>query len=77
VLPGAVAAATWAVGLVVGVLAIATGHAVLAIATLVLAVAAPWVGLAWVSRSRRRAYQVALYLHGSQADGLADLPTCP
>jgi hypothetical protein len=76
VFPGLVAAAIWAVGLVVGVLAIATGHAGVAIVMLALAVAAPWVGLAWVSHSRRRAYQVALYLHGSRGDGLADLPTC-
>ena len=71
------AAAIWVVGLVVGVVAIATWHAGLAIVALALAVTAPWVGLAWVSHSRRRSYQVALYLHGSRADGLTDLPTAP
>jgi hypothetical protein len=77
VFSGVVAAAIWAVGLVVGVLAMVTGHAGLAIVALVLAVAAPWLGLAWVSHHRRRAYRVALYLHGPRADGLADLPTGP
>jgi hypothetical protein len=71
------AAAIWVVGLVVGVVAIATGHAGLAIVALALAVTAPWVGLAWVSHSRRRTYQVALYLHGSRSGGLTDLPTAP
>ncbi|OBF58318.1 hypothetical protein A5787_23470 [Mycobacterium sp. 852002-50816_SCH5313054-b] len=52
--PGRVAAALWALGVLAGVLALLTGHAGLAIAGLVLAVAAPWVGLAWVSHSRRR-----------------------
>jgi hypothetical protein len=77
VFPGMMAAAIWVVGLVVGVVAIATGHAGLAILALALAVTAPWVGLAWVSHSRRRTYQVALYLHGSRAGGLTDLPTAP
>ncbi len=53
--PGRVAAAVWALGVLAGVLALLTGHAGLAIAGLVLAVAAPWVGLAWVSHSHRRA----------------------
>lgn len=52
--PGRVAAALWALGVLAGVLALLTGHAGLAIAGLVLAVAAPWFGLAWVSHSRRR-----------------------
>ena len=76
-LPGKVATAIWAVGLVVGVVGIVTGHTGLAIVVLALAVAAPWVGLVWVSHSRRRAYQVALYLHGPRADALTDLPTGP
>ncbi len=53
-LPGRVAAAVWALGVLAGVLALLTGHAGLAIAGLVVAVAAPWLGLAWVSHSRRR-----------------------
>ncbi len=53
--PGRVAAALWALGVLAGVLALLTGHAGLAIAGLLLAVAAPWFGLAWVSHSRRRA----------------------
>jgi hypothetical protein len=77
VFPGMMAAAIWVVGLVVGVVAIATGHAGLAIVALGLAVTAPWVGLAWVSHSRRRTYRVALYLHGPRAGGLTDLPTAP
>jgi hypothetical protein len=54
-IPGRVAAALWALGVLVGVLALLTGHAGLAIMGLVLAVAAPWFGLAWVSHSHRRA----------------------
>jgi hypothetical protein len=52
--PGRVAAVLWALGVLAGVLALLTGHAGLAIAGLVLAVAAPWFGLAWMSHSRRR-----------------------
>jgi hypothetical protein len=73
--PGLVAAAIWALGLVIGVLALVNGHAGAAVVALVMAVAAPWFGLAWISHSQRRAYNVALYLHGSRADGLADLST--
>jgi hypothetical protein len=65
---GRVAAAVWAVGLVVGVLALATGHAGAAVVALLPAVAAPWGGLAWISRSQRRAFNVALFLHGTRAD---------
>jgi hypothetical protein len=75
--PGLVAAAIWALGLVIGVLALVNGNAGVAIVALVIAVAAPWFGLAWISHCQRRAYNVALYLHGSRADGLADLPTSP
>jgi hypothetical protein len=75
--PGLVAAAIWALGLVIGVLALVNGNAGVAVAALVMAVAAPWFGLAWISHSQRRAYDVALYLHRSRADGLADLPTRP
>lgn len=52
--PGRVASALWALGVLAGVLALLTGHPGLAIAGLVLAVAAPWFGLAWVSHSHRR-----------------------
>jgi len=49
---GMIAAAVWAVGLVTGVIALITGHVAVAVVALVLAVASPWVGLAWISRSR-------------------------
>ncbi|ORV90754.1 hypothetical protein AWC11_12555 [Mycobacterium interjectum] len=52
--PGRVAAALWALGVLAGVLALLTGHAGLAIAGLVLAVASPWFGLAYVSHNHRR-----------------------
>lgn len=53
--PGLVAASIWVLGLLAGVGALATGHALVAIVALTLAVAAPWFGLAWVSRSQPRA----------------------
>lgn len=65
---GRVAAAVWAVGLAVGVAALATGHAGAAVVALLPAVAAPWGGLAWISRSQRRAFDVAMFLHGRRAD---------
>lgn len=68
---GRVAASIWVVGLVFGVLALVTGHAGAAIVALLLAVVAPWVGLAFVSRSQRRASNVALFLHGTRAGGSA------
>ena len=71
--PGIVAAAIWAVGLVVGVFAMATGHAVVAVVALVVAVAAPWFGLVCVAHGRRRVYNVALYLHVPRAAGSASL----
>jgi hypothetical protein len=58
-LPGRVAAALWALGVLAGVLALPTGHAGLAIAGLVLAVASPWFGLAWVSHNHRQADESA------------------
>ncbi len=70
-IPGLVAAAVWAVGLAVGVLALVTGHVGAAVVALLLAVVAPWFGLACVSRSQRRAFNVALFLHGTRADGSA------
>jgi hypothetical protein len=50
--PGVIAAVIWAVGLVAGLIALATGHGVLATVVLSFAVMSPWVGLAWVSRSQ-------------------------
>jgi hypothetical protein len=72
--PGLVAAAVWALGLAVGMVALVTGHVGAAIVALLLAVAAPWFGRAWVSRSQRRAYNVALFLHGTRAEGSAAHP---
>jgi hypothetical protein len=48
-----------------------TGHAWAAVVALLLAVAAPWFALASVSRSQRRAFNVAVFLHGTRADGPA------
>jgi hypothetical protein len=56
---GLVAAGIWAVGAVAGVVALATGHAGLAIAALIVAVVAPWVGLAFVSHGHPWTYSVA------------------
>lgn len=53
--PGLVAAGIWAVGLVAGLVLLATGHEVVAAVILVVAVMSPWFGLA-VSRSRIPAY---------------------
>jgi hypothetical protein len=75
--PGLVATVGWAVGFVVGVWALVTGHAGVAVLALVVAVVAPWFGVAWVSRGRRRAYHVALYLHGSRADACASFAGSP
>jgi Flp pilus assembly protein TadB len=61
--PGLVAVAVWAIGFVVGVSALLTGHAGVAVVALLVAVMAPWFGAAWVSHARRRAYNVARYLH--------------
>jgi hypothetical protein len=51
--PGLLAAGIWTVGLVVGLIAVAAGHDLLAGVALVLAIASPWFGLAWVSRNQR------------------------
>ncbi|BDB45449.1 MULTISPECIES: hypothetical protein [Mycobacterium] len=53
-LPGLAAAGVWAVGLIVGVVALLTGHLLVAGVALVLAIMAPWFGMAWVSRGRSR-----------------------
>src|SRR5690349_7244185 len=52
---GLVVAAAWALGLAVGLTALAIGHQVVAVVALVLAVMAPGLGLAWVSHTRRAA----------------------
>ena len=46
--PGLAAAAIWAIGLIVGISSIATGHFTVALLALVVAVITPWIGLAWV-----------------------------
>lgn len=51
--PGLVAAATWAIGLAIGLAAMAAGHELLAGVSLVLAIMSPWLGLAWVARNQR------------------------
>lgn len=58
-IPGLVAAAGWAVGLIVGLVALAIGHVALAGVSLVLAIMAPWFGLAWVSHNQRRVAHAA------------------
>jgi Flp pilus assembly protein TadB len=57
---GLVAAAAWLVGLVVGVSALITGHPVVAAVSVVLALGAPWLGLAWNLHARLRADDVRL-----------------
>ncbi|OBI74418.1 hypothetical protein [Mycobacterium asiaticum] len=55
--PGVLAAGVWTVGLAIGLMAMATGHDLLAGVALVLAIASPWVGLGWVSHNQRNAFQ--------------------
>jgi hypothetical protein len=52
-LPGLLAAATWAVGLVLGLLALTSGHELLAGLSLVLAIMSPWFGLAFLAHGQR------------------------
>jgi Flp pilus assembly protein TadB len=54
-LPG-LAAVVWLIGLVLGLLALIAGDAGVAIVALVGAVVAPWVGIGWISRSRREVH---------------------
>ena len=49
---GLAAAAVWLVGLVPGVSALAAGHPVVAAVSVVLALVAPWLGLAWNLHAR-------------------------
>lgn len=51
--PGLLAAATWAIGLVIGLVAMTHGHELVAGVSLVLAILSPWFGLAWLSQSQR------------------------
>lgn len=53
--PGLVAAAIWAVGLVIGLVAMAGGHELFAGVSLVVAIMSPWFGLGWVARNQRAA----------------------
>jgi hypothetical protein len=72
--PGLLAAGIWTIGLVVGLIAVAAGHDLLAGVALVLAIASPWFGLAWVSGNQRsdmrrqrrtaRAHQAESYAGG-------------
>jgi hypothetical protein len=55
---GLVAAAVWAVGAAAGIAALVIGQAGLAIAALFVAVVAPWVGLACVSRAHHHSSDV-------------------
>ncbi|ORB69122.1 hypothetical protein BST45_10790 [Mycobacterium shinjukuense] len=52
--PGVVAAATWALGLAAGLIALATGHTAVAIGALSGAIMSPWIGLAWMSHGQRQ-----------------------
>jgi hypothetical protein len=47
------AAAAWAIGLAVGLLALLSGHTAVAAVALVLAIMSPWLGLALASRTQR------------------------
>ncbi|MGO9157706.1 hypothetical protein [Mycobacterium sp.] len=61
---GLVAAVVWLVGLVVGVSAPVVGHPVVAAVSVVLALVAPWLGLAWNLHARLRADDVQLPFAG-------------
>ncbi|OBJ48236.1 hypothetical protein [Mycobacterium asiaticum] len=56
-IPGVLSAGVWTVGLAIGLMAMATGHDLLAGVALVLAIASPWFGLAWVSHNQRNAFR--------------------
>jgi hypothetical protein len=51
--PGLLAAAAWAIGLAIGLIALTSGHELLAGVALVLAIISPWFGLAWVALGQR------------------------
>jgi hypothetical protein len=61
---GLVAAAVRLVGLVVGVSALVVGHPAVAAVSVVLALVAPWLGLAWNLHPRLRAVDVRLPFAG-------------
>lgn len=52
--PGVAAAAVWVLGLLAGLVALATGHELMAGVALVAAIMSPWFGMAWASRTQRR-----------------------
>ncbi|OBJ50758.1 hypothetical protein [Mycobacterium sp. 1423905.2] len=58
-IPGLIAAGAWALGLVVGLIALTTSHLGVAAVALVAAVISPWVGLAWIRGVQRRAVPFA------------------
>jgi Flp pilus assembly protein TadB len=62
---GLVAAAVWLVGLAVGVFALVAGHLAVAAVSVVLALVAPWWGLAWNRHARLRAEDVKVSFPGS------------
>jgi Flp pilus assembly protein TadB len=53
---GRLAAATWAVGLAVGLIALVIGDPMVASVALIVAVTAPWFGLAWMLHNQRRVF---------------------
>lgn len=52
--PGVIAASVWAIGLLIGLIALGTGHDLVAVPALSLAIMSPWFGLAWVARAQRQ-----------------------
>jgi hypothetical protein len=70
-----VAAAVWAVGLVVGLIAFANGYLMVAAATLLLAVTAPWFGLAALLRSKPRVLDAELQWQSTRFEVSTPAPT--
>ena len=62
---GLVAVSVWLVGLVVGMSALVAGHPVVAAVSVVLALVAPWLGLAWNMHALLRADDVQLPFPGN------------
>jgi hypothetical protein len=69
-----VAAVVWAVGLVVGLIALASGY-MMAGVTLLLAVVAPWFGLAAVLRSKPRVLDAELHWQATRSAKPAPVPS--
>jgi hypothetical protein len=57
---GLVAGAVWLVGLVVGVSELVAGHLLVAAVAVILALVAPWLGLAWNLHASLRADGIPL-----------------